>query len=184
MPERVSPDDPNRCQAPVQNGQCPYGAVEGSDVCENHDGGRQLVVAEQRNYLLGHAEHLQRMVELSTPEVIHTLDAEIAANAMMLKLTLERTQNDNELILQRPVVQSLSRTLMQLKKTNAEMERFHGQVLSLPAVARLASRIVEIALEVIQDLPDAEERSDQIIAEVSAELEKLRTQNLNREGEL
>jgi len=183
MPKRVSPDDPNRCRAPVEQGQCPYESVEDTDYCTNHDGGRQLAVVEQRNYLIGQGEHLQKIRDMNTPEVIHTLDAEIAANAMMLKLTMDRTQNDDELILQRPVIQSLSRTLLQLKKANAEMERFHGQVLSLPAVARLASRIVEIAMEVIKDLPDVEERSDQLIALVSAELDLLSTQNQNRDGE-
>lgn len=181
MPERCEPDDPRRCKAPVNQGQCPYLATDGTDYCENHDGGRQMVVAAQQNYLSDMAkQHLARMAETSVPSVIESLDAEVAANALLLKMTMERTDSDDALMLQRPVIQSLTRTLESLKKTNQDMKRKHGQVLSMPAVLRLATKICRVFLDSIKELPDFEERADWILQEVDLILKEQH----NEEGEL
>lgn len=143
--ERADPDDPNRCQAINQQGQCNLKAIEGSQYCPAHGGNKAYESKQKqelRNYRL--AKFKQRAIELGNSEHITSLRDEVAILRMLVEEKVNQCNDTQELML---ISGPLADLMMKVEKVVVSCNRLEsklGNLLDRAKVLQFAQIIIEI----------------------------------------
>lgn len=160
---RVAEDDPTRCQAIFAGGQCPYKATEHSTKCAMHGGNKatERVEAENlRNYRLGKWQG--RVDEFSDSSKIKSLREEIGILRMMLEETVNKCENQGQLILFASKISDLVMKIERLVATCHKLESSLGMMIDKIAAQQLANEIVAIIGEYVTDPETVAQIADRI----------------------
>lgn len=106
---RVEPDDPNRCQAVTQKGQCMFKAMEGSNYCTMHGA---KVNPGLRNYHL--SKFRQKMATAANQPEIKSLRDEIGILRVLIEERINSCTDPMDLMMQSNTISDL---VMKVKAT-------------------------------------------------------------------
>jgi hypothetical protein len=156
-------NDPNRCQAITQTGQCSRQAVEGCDKCEVH-GGRPMEALKA--YLvtckyLGDSPNRHLAVN-----ELKSLREEIALSRSMIETRLNMVNSEAEFISTMPVFQTFMQTIEKLVVSCHNMEVKLDQVLNKSAMIRLAQDIIKVITTNLEGVEGKDELIEKIANEV------------------
>jgi phosphopantetheine adenylyltransferase len=150
--KRVADDAPNRCQAITAKGQCNMEAVENGTYCIVHGGHKQLIAEEKAvlaNYML--SKWQSRIDDKKKSPDIKSLRDEIAILRMFLEEKLNRITDAFDFTTQ---AGSVSEMIMKIEKVVTSCHRLEektGQVIDKSTLMMLASRIVDIIKDEVED---------------------------------
>lgn len=149
--ERAEPDDPNRCQAIVKNGQCPFKATEGV-YCPMHTADFKkdsYSKKEVRNYRLAQWQH--RISEFSDNEKVKSLREEIGILRIILESMLTTCKDADHLLLYASKISDLVLKIEKVVSSCHRLEQSTGDLLDKTSIIHLCSSIVEIIGKYVQD---------------------------------
>ena len=164
---RVSPDDPNRCQAKGQKGQCPFRSVEGTKYCARHSGKSKQTRQNQEyisNYRLQQYQH--RLEELGSSEQSKSLRDEIGILRMTLENILNNCETPHAFLLNAGKISDIATKIEKVVATCSRLEQSYGLVLDKTAVSTLANKIVDIIHKYVEDPIIIANISDEIVGEI------------------
>lgn len=151
--QRVPPDSPERCQNTTGvNGQCPYKAEPNSKFCMRHGGNRGVdfeAVRQTRLYKL--AKWQSQLEEQADHPNIKSLREEIAILRITLQERLASCQNNWDLMANAGPISELVMKIAALVKSCHKIEKELGQLLDKAQAVRLASEMVTIISNYIDD---------------------------------
>ncbi len=169
----IEPNDPRRCQAVTQCGQCPREAVEGRDVCLVH-GGRvkdALRAYMITNKYLGDAPNRHLAVD-----ELKSLREEIALSRSMIETRLNMIQSEAEFVAAMPVFAGFMNTIEKLVTSCHGMEVKLGSLLSKTSLLGIAQKMVDIIASRLKDIPGRDEIVEQIADEICEAILKAENQ--------
>jgi hypothetical protein len=147
--------DPDRCQGVDSDGQCHHKRAAPSNYCPRHGGNRGIAAAEKekiRNYQLG--KWRNRVNAFADNPEVKSLREEIGILRMMLETTLNKCQDDSDLIIYAGKIQELVRDIERVVNSCHKLEERTGVLLDKPTILTLADTFVRIIGEHVMD-PDA-----------------------------
>lgn len=167
--QRAEPDDPNRCQAVVAHGQCPYLAVEGARNCAMHGGSRvaqNLKKQALRQYRLD--RWTDRAADFANHDQIKTLNEEIGILRMTLEQVVVQCTTPLDMALNQRTIAELVAKIEKIVMSCTALERQAGQFLDKGAAIQLAGQMVTIISKYVTD-PDmlnsiTEEMTDAVLS--------------------
>lgn len=142
--------DPLRCQAITHIGQCQNQKTEHSAYCPVHGGNKaeDRVAAESiRNFRL--TKWQARIQNYADSPVVKSLREEIGILRMILEETLQKCENESDLVLQS---QHISDLVMKIEKVVAScqiLETKTGSVLDKNLLTRVAEEWIKIISELV-----------------------------------
>lgn len=164
------PEHPNRCQAIAGDGdQCMNLALPGASNCAVHGGNAMIQSAEKqshRNYNL--TKYKARVDRFVDNPGIKSLREEIGIVRLILEETLNRCQDDQDLMLYSSKVSQLVREINTLVNSAHKLESSMGQLLDKMAVIQLSEEIVTVISDQLQEsiesvLPHVPETAHEIV---------------------
>jgi hypothetical protein len=162
--ERCDPTDPNRCQGVGSQGQCPFKAVPGTQMCQRHGANKQLESQDTKRL---HDYHLQkwqvRIDDFSASERLTSLRGEVGILRMMLEQTLEMCDDQQQLMLYSHRIQDLTMKIDKLVNSLSKIEMKAGNLLDKSQALILASQIVELIGRHITDATTIDAISNELI---------------------
>lgn len=163
--EKVSPEDPNRCQGVIgKGGQCDYRAEPESKYCIRH-GGNKAGFAKDRQRL--HDYRLQkwqeRLNEFAASEVVTSLRGEVGVLRIMLEETLNMCQSPQDLHLYSSRIQDLVMKIDKVVNSIAKLDARAGNLLDKSGCLILAGQIVEIIGKYVKDGKQIDAISEELI---------------------
>jgi len=166
---RCDANDPHRCQASGQQGQCPYQAVQLEDGtwtknCWRH-GGNKSIEASDRKKLHDYRLHKwqMRMDEFSASENITSLRGEVGILRMTLEETLNMCDDRQSLLMFSSRIGDLVMKIDKLTNSLTKIEMKQGNLLDKSAALILAGQIVEIIGRYVTDPAAIDTISDELI---------------------
>lgn len=146
--KRVEPDDPTCCQGLNKFGPCNLQAIEGQKYCRMHFGIGHKLAEEKasRNYLLNRYQH--RVNNFADNDQIKSLREEIGILRMLLEQTINKCQNDTELLLYSNKISDLVVKIEKLVASCHKLELATGSLLDRSTVLMLGDVIIQIIGEV------------------------------------
>lgn len=152
--QRCAEDDPNRCQAVVANGQCPYLSLPNTKNCAMHGGvgqqnnnGRQAV----SNYRL--QQYQERVSDFANNSEIKSLREEIGIVRMTLESLLVSCKDANKLLLYSDKITNMVNQIQKLVVAAQSLEEKNNTLLGRNVVIVIADSIVTLLGQYITD-PD------------------------------
>lgn len=145
-------DDPRRCQAPGDKGQCMFRAVEVdgeviSEYCAMH-GGHKAASRKQRtdlaNYRLTQSFFRDQLEQQPGDSEIKTLRDEIRIARVLLQTFLNKCQSDNDVLQYSHTISDLTLKIEKLVKSCHTIESSMGQLLDKTALMTFATQVVGI----------------------------------------
>jgi len=136
--------DPERCQSTNAVGQCRYKAVPGLKACRLH-AGPQLARLEKKkiwNYNL--TRYRARIEAFAENPEAKSLREEIGVLRMLLETTLNRCEDDVELLMATNKLSDLIQKIEKLVVSCHRIEERSGQLLDKTIVINLATSIINI----------------------------------------
>lgn len=169
----VEEDSRYRCQAVVDQGQCPYRTMPDSQYCKLHyrpgiAGGSKDEKMSIAGYRL--AQWNARVLEMENSSGVKSLRSEIGILRMTLESTLVKCQSDDELLLYAPRLSDLATKIERLVVSCQKVEQQSGMVLDKAATLSLAGRIITIIGNRITDADLLGSIADDIAKEMLGEL--------------
>lgn len=165
---RCEPDDPRRCQARVQQGQCPFLSVEGTSSCPMHGGvGADGAHEEKSKRIYRLTKYRARVGELADHDQIKSLREEIGVLRMMLEEIINRCKDDSDLLIYSSKISDLVMKVEKLVSSCHRLELSTGALLDKAAVLQLASAVVEIISRHVDDQDLVSDIADEILVAVS-----------------
>jgi ribosomal protein S14 len=161
---RCAPDDPNRCQGIVANGQCPNLAAENSQYCRRCGGHTGVIRKEKenvRNYQL--ARFKSRVENKLTAPGIKSLREEIAVLRMLLEERINTCKDDVDLILQSAAIADLIMKVQAVVVACHKLESSMGQHLDKQQILIFGRRIIDIIIKNVDDPAVIERISSDIV---------------------
>jgi hypothetical protein len=171
---RVAPDSPNRCQTIIKNGQCPNGAMDKSDKCHMHAACDHSRIQNEsvRNYNL--TKWQNRVNSFADNSQVKSLREEIGILRTVLEETMNRCNDTDDLLLYSPRITDTVLKIEKLVKTCHQLEYATGNLLDKNAVLQIATIVVEIIAQHVDDPKIVDQVSDSIIDLITeSQLEKL-----------
>ena len=148
------PDDPRRCQGVVPSrGQCINKAAENSEYCMAHGGNKGQERAAQEslsNYRL--AKYQARLMRQAESPNIKSLRDEVGILRMLMEETLNRCENDFDLITHSQKIQDLTIKIATVVEKCHRLEGSMGQLLDKKTIIQMANTFINIISE--EDLPE------------------------------
>ena len=149
----VDPDDPNRCQGTMVQGQCTNLAIPGQKMCPVHSRpGPSANGTAIRNFRL--KQFQGRVGEFADSPEIKSLREEIGITRLVLEETINACQGPNDLLLSAGKIIDIVTRLDKLITSCHRIEKSSGTLLDRNACMMLCDRIVAIIGEHVDD-PDA-----------------------------
>lgn len=147
----ISADNETRCQSRGAFGQCPLQALPGTSYCSGHSDKRNNDIDKEavRNYNLTKWRH--RISQYADNEQIKSIREEIGIMRMMLEETLNRCQDNIDLLIYSSRISDLAMKIKDLVVACHKMESSLGILIDKSVVVSFATQIVEI---VSKHLPD------------------------------
>jgi hypothetical protein len=158
--ERVaSPDDPRRCQANSQHGQCRIVQVPGSTYCFIHGGKGALIAASnerKRVYLL--TQYRARVDALLENDAHVSLREEIALLRMLIEARFRVVKTDGDLLMHSGAIADLVSRVDKVVTSCNRLERNLGELIDKSTLVNIADNIVAAIASILADIPDVDER--------------------------
>lgn len=146
--KRVEFDDPTCCQGLGPQGPCNIQAVPGQKFCRMHFGIGNKIAEQKatRNYLLNRYQH--RVNDFADNDQIKSLREEIGILRMLLEQTINKCQNDTELLLYSNKIADLVVKIEKLVASCHKLELATGQLIDKATMMFLGDVIIQIIGEV------------------------------------
>ena len=166
--EYVEPDDPERCQTVHGKGQCRYKVVPGSSYCPLHGGNKAGEAARAKTKRQYQLAQWQNTVDgFADDDEVKSLRGEIGITRMMLQETIARCKNSGELMMYTGRIGDLISKTERLVTSCHRLESNLGLVLDKSKILDLATQIVEIVGEEIEDEAVLERISMKIVERIA-----------------
>lgn len=160
---KTDPNDPNRCVASTQWGQCQHKAIEDYDKCAYHLQNRNIEDAMSlKAYLLTNPEIAGPAGRHSQVEELKSLREEIALCRSIVERRLNMIESNADFLNAISTVNSLFITLEKLISSCHRLEVNLGNLLSKAALLDLAKEMVEILMNELEHVDGYEELVDRI----------------------
>lgn len=148
--ERCSPNDPHRCQASGERGQCPYKAKEGSKFCPRHSSTADTLAARQAANMYRLTKYQDRVTEFATHDELKNLRGEIGILRMALEEIINSCGGDQSLLIAysgkiADMVIKIRTLLVSCQKLDTQL----GNVLDRDKVLLIAQAFIELAAEYV-----------------------------------
>ncbi len=146
--QRCEPDDPNCCQGLNKFGQCNLRAIEGQKYCRLHFGfGHKKAENDAaRNYRLNRYQN--RVNEFADNTQVKSLREEIGVLRMLLEETVNKCQNDTDLLIYSTKISDLVVKIQKLVESCHKLELSSGELLDKSTIMYLGDVIINIVGEV------------------------------------
>ncbi len=166
-------NDPLRCQATTQNGQCSHQAIDGHNFCAFHLKNRDIEdEIALRGYRLTNPAIAEAAVRHGQVEELKSLREEIKLCRSLVEQRLNLIESNADLLMAVGQVNTLFLTLEKLISSCHRLETSLGDLLSKASLLDLAKNIVSIVMDELQDIDDYEvivdRISDRIIASIAS----------------
>lgn len=166
---RCEPDDPKRCQAVCRGntGQCPYTAIENSQYCHMHCGPVQANAEKAkaiRMYRL--SQYRDRVNELADHDKVKSLREEIGILRVMLEELVNSCKTSLDLMLNTNKISDLVVKIEKLVSSCHRLEQSTGMLLDKQSALHLASIIVNIISEHVEDGDAIDKIANQIMTQI------------------
>lgn len=160
---RTDPNDPNRCEATIQTGQCPHQAIDGENLCAYHLKDRDVEdKMSLRSYRLTDTALAESAGRHNQVEELKSLREEIAICRSLVERRLNMIESNADLLSAVGQVNSLFLTLEKLISSCHRLETSLGTLLSRAALLELAKNIVGIIMDELEGIDNYEEIVDKI----------------------
>jgi len=156
-------NDPHRCEATTQAGQCRHVSIEGHTKCAYHL--RRLNIEDSmalRTYLLTNPDIASAAGRHSQAEEIKSLREEIALCRSLVERRLNMIENPTDFIGAIGHINTLFLTLEKLISSCHRLEVNLGTLLSKTALLDLAREIVDILMSELEHVDGFEDLVDKI----------------------
>lgn len=164
--DKCKPDDPNRCQGVVQDGQCQYLAVEGSKFCEYHcgnaRGGNRTQERKKERYLIDNQELRRSYLRQHDDRDYLSLKDEILLTQALLERRLNSIKTDADIMMAIGPVNQLIQRLESMKIALLKIQQTLGLVLGKDELRILARDMAQILDEELEGIVDKDVRMDSI----------------------
>lgn len=180
-PERVDPDDPQRCQGIYASGsQCPNGAVDGAEYCTNC----APLLAEtpedkQRTWLRERFEMRVRL-DIDPGEEIKLLRENLASINALIAARQEMIKDESSFLAHSSSLSSLLVAAEKITHSLVKLEREADLLLSKAALIRWGQKIVQAVSSKIEGKFDGWE---DILLKLSEEVGDIIVEASNKEKE-
>lgn len=152
---KVDDDDPNRCQAVNNQGQCHNIAVPGGKVCMVHGGNRQddaNKLAAIKNYRL--TKWKSRVDDFADNPNVKSLREEVGITRLQLEELMSKCENNTDLLMYSDRIAKLITQIQGLVLSCQKLEEKAGTMLDKTQLFVIAEAIVVIISDHVTD-PDA-----------------------------
>jgi hypothetical protein len=160
---RTDPNDPNRCIASTQSGQCAHAAIQDHDKCAYHL--RNLHIEDAmalKAYLLTNPDIAGPAGRHSQVEELKSLREEIALCRSLVERRLNMIESNADFLNAIGTVNKLFLTLEKLISSCHRLEVNLGTLLSKAALLDLAKEMVEILMSELEHVDGYEALVDRI----------------------
>lgn len=165
------PEDPERCQAIAQHGQCMNRSLPDSKYCKIHaGGGRSRAEKQLANYRLTQARIRQSIVEKSSSSGIKSLRDEIGIARVVMESILDKCEDATDVMVYHSQIDKSLSTIKTLVEACHKLEQSLNLTLDKQAILVIVGQIVEAMAEVIRDTPITEDVQLDLINRVSDRL--------------
>lgn len=163
------PDDPNRCQRMVGNGQCIHKAVEGSEFCQMHiaSGAAALKMEMVRQYNV--TRWKAKMDHFAGHSEVKSLREEIGVLRLLMETALNKCESDMDLLLYSNHISAMAMKIKEAVMAAQKLESAMGMLLDRAATMQLTGEIVEIIGRYVPD----EETIRNIITDINTSLVRI-----------
>jgi hypothetical protein len=160
---RTDPNDPRRCEATTQSGQCAHQAVDGQNLCAYHMKDRDVEdKMSLRSYILTDTVLAESAGRHSQVEELKSLREEIAICRSLVERRLNMIESNADLLAAVGQVNSLFLTLEKLISSCHRLETSLGTLLSRSSLLELAKGIVGTIMDELEGIDNYEEIVDTI----------------------
>jgi len=167
----IDANDPRRCQALTQKGQCAYQAAEGQEFCPYHLRDRDFENKQSlKAYQLTNIDIAESAGRHSQVEELKSLREEIALCRSLVERRLNMVESNADVISAVGQVNSLFVTLEKLVSSCHRLETSLGNLLSKASLLDLAKVIVEIVMDELEGLDGYETIVDRISERMVAKI--------------
>jgi hypothetical protein len=153
--EKVAEDDPRRCQATNNQGQCRNKAVDGCSNCIAHGGARQdhsNKMQNMRNYRL--TKWNARIQEKGDSSAVKSLRDEIGILRILMEERLQSCTSESDLILHSGPISDLVMKIERVVASCHKLEGAMGQLLDKQAILQFAAKVINILGEELVAHPE------------------------------
>jgi len=154
-------DDPDRCQAMTQIGQCTNLSAETSDYCALH-GANRAAKRDFKNYSLG-MWRAKMNAKLENPE-FKSLREEVGLIRMLVDSRFTKIKNDTDLMLESQAIADLMMKAERLVMSCNKLEASTGQLMDKQAILVYASKLIGYIDETITHFVTDKELAKKIVS--------------------
>lgn len=161
IPIRCAANDPHRCQASVETGQCPFLAVPPTQYCVLH--GNHTIRHEQQEalYQFNRTEMLHRLAKFRAhPDAIN-LTTELGILRLTLEALLNKCTDNYEFVTQSATITNLVQSIEKTLFTNLKLEKHMSSLLSLQQVIMMAQQFFNVVTQHIKDVDILDDIADE-----------------------
>lgn len=178
---RCKEDDPERCIALVQKGQCPYLADAGSNYCIRHKGGKVPPNPNTTQGMVGGNYNLKEqfaipIAEKANSTSIKDLKAEVAILRVALETIINRCEDTYDLELQTDKITKLVDQINKVVLNCHKMQLASNTLLDKSIIINIGNMVVEILSRHVPDKAIlgevGREIYDAILVSATAQLEE------------
>lgn len=149
---KCEPDDPHRCQGTIPNiGQCTYLAEPGIEYCPLHMKKSRFVNREKQDYNYQLTKYRARVIEFAENPKVKNLREEIGVLRLVLEATVNRCQNDNDLLIYSGKISDMVTRIEKVVVACNTIETKTGQLLDRSAIINMIDGILQILTMHITD---------------------------------
>ena len=169
--KRCEPNDPKRCQASGQMGQCPYLSVEGVKYCPRHNASARTISAKRASDMYSLGKYQEIVEGFAVHDEIKNLRAEIGILRMTLQAIINQCGGESkQLVAYSGKIADMSMKLKDLLRTCHQIDKDMGLLLDRDKVMLIGQKIVDLISLYVTDPAVVDTLSNQIanvILEVS-----------------
>jgi len=171
MIERVAEDSPERCQYIMKQGQgdqCRNKREPDSDYCKAHIAGHLRLANKKKAKMYNIGVYQQRLEEFSSHDAYRDLTNEIAIARMTLEKIIASCKTSNDLLAQSGKIGDMLMKVEKLVSSCNKLQKASGDLLEAQSVLDLASKIIVVIDEHVEDADTKGQIADKIMELLSA----------------
>lgn len=161
-------DDPLRCQANGDYGQCEYEAVENSKYCPRHKGVEEARKVDKKAATMYQLMvWKKRMEELKASPEAKSLGDEVAILRMTLEAVLDRCKTTEDLFMMSSTIGDLALKVEKVTKSCHILEQSSGQLMDKSKAIAFAGVVVEIVDRTVSNFIKDVDLKEKIVDTIS-----------------
>lgn len=166
---RVQPDDPDRCEAVGNTGQCPYRRTEGTKYCPRHCGPVNQHY-QQKDEIRNFRSKIwqSRINEFADNEKAKSLREEIGILRLTLEALLDRCPDPQTLYLNAYKIKDLVLSIDKVVGSCHRLEEATGQLLDKTMMINFSGKVVEIIAKHIKDEKSVDKIATEMLETLAA----------------